>query len=271
MKNPAVENTPAPGRRAVVKGLAAGAAGAAGLPLAAVLADPLLARAQAASLATVTIKTPGGRTVSGALGLPAQTPAPAVILIHEWWGLNDQIKAVAADLAAEGYVTLAVDLYDGKVATDPQTARSLTQSVDAAQGAETLTAWNKHLRARKDTTARLGAVGWCFGGGWSLNAAVAAPVEACVVYYGRVTRKAADLADLKGPVQGHFATQDKFITAEMVAGFESEMQAAGKVYETHWYEADHAFANPTSARYDKSDAAQAWLRTLGFLAQNLRA
>ena len=110
---------------------------------------------------------------------------------------------------------------------------------------------------------------WCFGGGWSLNASIAAPVDATVIYYGNVARPAADLKKLKGPVMGHFATEDKWINREMVDGFKSTMQVADKPLTTDWYEANHGFANPTGARYDEGDTQLAWSRTLGFFTQYL--
>ncbi|RDD63033.1 dienelactone hydrolase family protein [Ferruginivarius sediminum] len=251
-------------RRQILTGLAS-------LPLAAVLADPRLARAAAAELQEVTIETAGGRSVSAALALPRETPAPAVLLIHEWWGLNDQIKAVAAELAAKhGYVALAVDLYGGEVAETPEKARALMGAVDDEAATDALASWIAWLRRHDKTTDKVGTVGWCFGGGWSLNASIAAPVDATVIYYGRVTRPAADLKRLQGPVLGHFATQDRWIDEAMVGGFASEMQAAGKTLEAHWYTADHAFANPTGARYDKEDAQLAWSRTLTFFSRHLR-
>jgi len=243
--------------------------GLAGLPLAVVLADPRLAALAAAGLETVTATTAAGKTVTAALAVPATVPAAAVLLIHEWWGLNDQIKAVAAELAAEGFVALAVDLYDGKVATDPETAQSHMQAVDGAAATETLTTWIDWLKAEPRSTGKIGTVGWCFGGGWSLNASIAAPVAATVIYYGRVERPAADLAALAGPVLGHFADQDQWINRAMVGGFEAAMKDAGKSLETHWYSADHAFANPTSALYDREDAQTSWRRTLAFLRENL--
>ena len=243
--------------------------GLAGLPLAAVLADPRLARAAAAGLETVTITTAGGRQVSAALGKPAALPAPAVMLVHEWWGLNDQIKSVAAALADQGYLALAIDLYDGAVTDDRETARELVGAVDAGVATDTCASWVNWLRAHADATGKVGTVGWCFGGGWSLNASLAAPVDATVIYYGSVRTARGQLAPLAGPVLGHFATRDKWINEEMVADFEAEMAKAGKSAENHWYEADHGFANPTSARYDADDAALAWERTLAFFAANL--
>ena len=251
-------------RRRMVKGLAAG------LPLAVVLADPLLARAAAGGLQDVTIAA-GGRKVSGALAMPAKTPAAAVLLIHEWWGLNDQIKSVAAELAREGYIALALDMYDGKLAGpgDREAARRYMKAVDPVLGTETVKAWAQWLKAHKKATGKVGTVGWCFGGGWSLNASIAEPVDATVIYYGRVNAEAAELKALKGPVLGHFATRDKWINSKMVSAFEAEMKKAGKTITSHWYEADHAFANPTGARYDKADARIAWERTLAFYKANL--
>jgi len=245
-----------------------GVAGAA--PLAVILASPELCAQVAATLETVTIETPHG-PVSAALARPEQTPAPAVLLIHEWWGLNDQIKAVAADFARQGYLALAVDLFGGEVASTPQEARELTRDLESEVATDTLVAWAEWLKAHRDGTGRLGVIGWCFGGGWSLNLSLAEPVDATVVYYGRVGKSAAELARLEGPVLGHFATQDRFITVDMVEGFEQALAEAGKQGEIHFYEADHAFANPTGARYDEADAAKAWERTLAFFDAHLKA
>ena len=239
-------------------------------PLAAILADPRLARAAAEGLETVSLTTAGGRKVSGVLAKPAETPAAAVLLVHEWWGLNDQIKAVTAEFAKEGFLALAVDLYDGGVAQSPDEADALMKQVQEEAATDTLASWLDWLGGHELSNGRLGTVGWCFGGGWSLAAALARPVDATVVYYGRVNRSADELGKLKGPVLGHFATRDKFINPEMVGGFEAAMQEAGKSYEVNWYVADHAFANPSGGRYDEEDAALAWARTLTFLNAELK-
>lgn len=241
------------------------------LPLATVLADPNLTWAVAGGLRTLKAAVPSGKTVRAALAMPVRIPAPAIMLIHEWWGLNDQIKAVAADFAARGYAALAIDLMDGQVTTTPNQARAQMSKVgeNPAAAVETCTLWADFLRTCKASTGKVGTCGWCFGGGWSLNAAIVTPVDATVVYYGRVNKSAAELAGLKGPVLGHFATRDRFIDKPMVDGFINSMAEAGKSLTVYWYEADHAFANPTSARYDEEDAATAWARTTSFLAQSL--
>lgn len=252
-----------PTRRELMAALAAAA------PLAATLADPGLARAAAAGLEEVSLKTGGGRSVKAALALPAAQPAPSLMLIHEWWGLNDQIKAMAAECAREGYAALAIDLYDGRSASDPDKAKELMQALDPAAATDTLVSWVGWLRSRPGGTDKVGVMGWCLGGGWALNASIATPVDATVIYYGRVDQPADRLARLKGPVLGHFATRDTFINRPMVEAFEQAMKEAGKSLTVYWYDADHAFANPTGARYNEADAALAWKRTLAFLAANL--
>ena len=248
-------------------------AGAISLPLATVLAFPELAHAQAAGLRDITIPTPGGGLARGVIAMPAILPAPTVMLIHEWWGLNDQIKAVAAEFANLGYIALAIDLYEGKVATTGSGARALIGKMDNRAATEQLATAVNYLRSVDGSNGKVGTVGWCFGGGWSLNASIAAPVDATVIYYGRVTRPASDLGNLAGPVMGHFGTLDTSINAAMVDGFASEMAKAGKRRKltVHWYEAHHAFANPTGSRYDEADASLAWRRTLEFYAKHLRA
>jgi carboxymethylenebutenolidase len=242
-----------------------------GLPLAAILADPALARAAAAGVEPATLTTLGGKHVSAALALPAKMPAPALLLIHEWWGLNDSIKAVAAEFAREGYIALAADLYDGAVATSRDEATRLREAVEAKVATDILVSWVRWLNAHPKGTGKVATVGWCFGGGWSLNASIAEPVDATVVYYGRVDQPKEQLARLRGPVLGHFATRDQWINRAMVSGFEEAMTAAGRAYTSHWYEADHAFANPSDGRYDGEDAKLAWQRTREFLARHLGA
>ena len=249
-------------RRHLIQGLG-------GLPLAAVLADPRLARAAAGSLQEVTLTTVGGRNVAAALAVPETTPAAAVLLIHEIWGLNDQIKAVAAELAKTGLLALAVDVFDGKTADTLEVGRAIMQAVDPEAATDTLVSWLGWLKTHEKATGKVAVMGWCFGGGWALNASIAEPVDATVVYYGRVDKPADQLAKLKGPVLGHFATRDEFIDEAMVGSFETAMAQAGKPVTVYWYEADHAFANPSGGRYDEADAALAWSRTMEFLRQTL--
>ena len=247
-------------------------AGLASLPLATVLSYPDLAAAQADRTAPLEIDLPDGGTASGVIAMPETLPAPAVVLIHEWWGLNDQIKSMAAELASLGYIAFAIDLFGGQVAASPEEARLLTGDVDPARATAQLSGAIAHLREHEDSSGKVGTVGWCFGGAWSINASMAAPVDATVVYYGRLPQTADELASLEGPVLGHFGTEDGSIDEVMVGGFERAMSAAGKAdaLDVEWYVANHAFANPTSSRYDQDDAELAWSRTQTFLARHLR-
>jgi len=249
-------------RRRFLKGLTS-------LPLATVLANPRLAAAVSAGLQEVEATLADGRTVKGALAVPQRQAKGSILLIHEWWGLNNQIKSVASEFAKQGYTALAVDLYRGYVADTRADARALMKAVDPMAATETLNVWVKWLRADARAGDKVATIGWCFGGGWSLNASLSSQIDATIVYYGRVNKTAEELATLKGPVLGHYATQDQWINKEMVSGFESAMDVAGKTYTSHWYDAQHAFANPTSARYDEEDTALAWRRTLEFLKQQL--
>lgn len=125
--------------------------------------------------------------------------------------------------------------------------------------------WLQWLKSQEIVNGKLATIGWCFGGGWALSAATVEPVDATVVYYGRVNHPTGELRHLKGPVMGHFATHDMWINRDMVTLFELGMLKAQKRSISHWYEAGHAFANPTGSRYDNKDAALAWQRTMAFL------
>jgi carboxymethylenebutenolidase len=148
---------------------------------------------------------------------------------------------------------------------------NLVQGLDQEVATAKLVAAIEWLAAHERGTGKVATIGWCFGGGWSLNASLATPVDATVIYYGNVEKTAAQLEPLYGPVLGHFGTQDKFITRDMVDRFETAMAEAGKsqFLTVYWYDADHAFANPSGARYDASDAKLAWDRTVEFLRAGL--
>lgn len=237
---------------------------ATGLGLATLLADTSALRAAVSGQETVALTTPSGRRISGVLARPKTLSGTTVILIHEWWGLNDQMKAVAGALAQEGHNAVAVDLFNGSSTDDPAKAKTQIDGVKPDEAKETLRAWVAWARGLK-AGGKVATMGFCFGGGWSLNASLADPVEGTVIYYGNVDKTAAELAALKGPVLGHFASRDAHIDKAMVGRFEAAIKAAGKMLTLHWYDADHGFANPTTARYDAPDAQLAWSRTTAFL------
>ncbi|MGE5516524.1 MAG: dienelactone hydrolase family protein [Bacteroidota bacterium] len=243
----------------------------AGLPLAALLADPALAQTAAQATRSQTLTTAGGREVTAAVARPDAEGQrrPVVLLVHEWWGLNDQIKTMALELSRQGFVAVAVDLFQGRVVTRAEEARALVEKVRAEEAEDTLAAWAAWARNHPDGNRKVGILGWCFGGGWALRAATSSPLDATVVYYGRVDLSPDRLGRLRGPVLGHFGRQDNFITAEVVSAFERGMKQAGKPYTLYWYDAGHAFANPTGDNYHQADAQLAWQRTTDFLRKEL--
>jgi carboxymethylenebutenolidase len=200
-------------------------------------------------------------------------PLPAVIMIHEWWGLNDNVKAMADRLAAEGYIVFAVDLYGGAVAKSPAEARELMMSV-----VEDPEFANNNIRAAYEfvtSTAgapRVGSLGWCFGGGWSLNTAKLFPndLDASVIYYGQVTDDDEQLRPIEVPILGLFGAEDRGISVESVNAFRATLERLRKNYDIHIYPgAGHAFANPSGQNYDAKVADDAWRRTLEFLDLHL--
>lgn len=209
----------------------------------------------------------------GYLARPAGTPRAGLVVIHEWWGLNDNIREMSNRLAAAGYLALAVDLYEGNVAGEPAEARTLMQALmrDDARAASHLGAALRWLES-EGGVEQVGSIGWCLGGAMSLRLALQAPEEldAAVIYYGRLVTDPAELAPLRMPVLGIFGGQDRGIPVASVREFEMALQALGKTHEIVIYDAaDHAFANPSGTRYDAEAAADAWRRTLDFLAEHL--
>ena len=221
-------------------------------------------------LDVVTIATAGGRKVGGELARPS-AKGPALLLLHEWWGLDPQTKAFATEFAELGYLSLTCDLYGGRSTSDYDQASALMEGLDLAAVDDILVSWAGWLRRHPLGNEKLATIGWCMGGRFSVSCSVATPVDATVVYYGRVNHSATELANLKGPVLGHFAEKDPWYNHATVDPFETTMKRLGKSLELYWYDADHAFAGPTSETYDEGAAQLAWERTLKFLSANLRA
>lgn len=220
----------------------------------------------------VEIELPGGPW-KAYLSLPAgaTAPLPGVVVIHEWWGLNDHIRHFTDRLAAEGYAALAVDLYGGKVATTPEQALETMKKVDDATARKILTAAHRFLAddARVKASKR-GVIGWCFGGGWSLQQAIMQPdLDAAVIYYGRLETDPKVLAKIHAPVMGVFGNEDEGIPPAAVDAFAKAMKDAGESLELHRYDAPHAFANPSSGNYDAQAAEDAFGHVRAFFAANL--
>lgn len=197
--------------------------------------------------------------------MPAEASNKYLLVIHEWWGLNDNIKAEAERLFAElGDVNvLALDIYDGKVATSPDEAGSFMQAVKE----ERAKAIVQGALNKAGADAQIATIGWCFGGGWSLKSSILAGAQGvgCVMYYGMPVQSAAEIAPLQADILGIFAEQDGWITPEVVNTFESMAKAAGKTIEVHQFDAKHAFANPSSEAYVEEAAQEANKKALDFL------
>lgn len=208
------------------------------------------------------------------LSLPegAKAPLPGVIVIHEWWGLNEHIMHWADRLAADGYAALAVDLYGGVVATTREEALATIKKVDDAKARAIVVAAHTFLVEDPRVQApRTSSIGWCFGGGWSMEAAMALPdLDAAVIYYGHVPTDGKAFAGVKAHLLGIFGNQDEGIPPKHVDAFDAALTAAGVQHRILRYDAPHAFANPSQPSYHPKEAAAAWAETRAFLRAELR-
>jgi carboxymethylenebutenolidase len=200
-------------------------------------------------------------------------PLAAILVIHEWWGLNDNTRAMSDRLAAEGYIVLAIDLFGGKIATSVDEARQLVLTT-----IENRELASENIRQAYDFVSsaagapRIGSLGWCFGGGWSLNTAMLFPdqLDAAVIYYGQVTGDEELLRPINAPILGLFGADDSAISVESVQQFQAALEHLRKRHEIHIFPgAKHAFANPTGNAYNADVAEDAWEKTLEFLHYNL--
>lgn len=216
-----------------------------------------------------------GSEVRGYLATPADgEPTAGILLIHEWWGLNDNIRAMARRLAGEGYAALAVDLYEGEVGDTREEAATLARaSRDKTPRLQENLRQARSFLQQTRGLAKIGVIGWCFGGGWSLQTALLLgdAIDAAVIYYGRVETDPQALEALTAPLLGIFGAEDQGIPVATVREFQARLDALGKQATVHIYEgADHAFANPSGTRYNEGAATDAWGKTLAFFSQHLQ-
>jgi carboxymethylenebutenolidase len=216
----------------------------------------------------------GNDTVHAYLAIPeGDGPFPGLIVIHEWWGLTDWIKNNADSFADDGYAALAIDLYRGKTASDPNEARELSGSVPKERAITDLKAAYNYLQNLPNVDAeKIGSIGWCMGGGYSLQAALNIPtLDACIIAYGRLTNDINEIKKISCPVLGIFAENDPNITPEKVHEFEKLLRDEGK--ENHiiiFPKVSHAFMNPDNTKgYSDSTADEAWNEIYSFLDENL--
>jgi carboxymethylenebutenolidase len=227
---------------------------------------------------TVAFQRPDGQTVDGYLAEPANAlEAPGVVVIQEWWGLNDQIRGVADRFAAAGYVALVPDLYRGKSTVEAAEAEHLMTNLSFGDAAgQDVRGAVDYLKVR---CAKVGVTGFCMGGALTLLAMVNVPeADAGVVWYGYPPLEYIDAAKIKAPLLGHYATDDGPFPIANVGLLEEKLRTAGVEFEFHRYKALHAFANETQVganrlpftEYNPAAAALAWTRTLAFFERYLR-
>jgi carboxymethylenebutenolidase len=215
---------------------------------------------------TISFSRPDGATAPGWLDGPAG--APGVVLVQEWWGVNDQIRGVAGRLVALGYRVLIPDLYRGKVTVEAAEANHLMEGLDFADAA------TQDVRGAvsylKQSSPKVAVMGYCMGGAVAFLAAMQVPeVDAAVPFYGAPPGMAEQARGLKIPLLGHFALQDGFFSPEMVGAYETALKDADATF--HWYDAGLAFCNENGEAYDAQAAELAWNRTVEFLARTLRS
>jgi carboxymethylenebutenolidase len=219
---------------------------------------------------TVTFKRPDGKECKGYYETASSTKgAPGMVVIQEWWGLNDQIKGVADRLAEAGYRTLVPDLYRGKVTLEAAEAEHFMGDLNFKDAAtQDIRGAVQYL---KSETPKTGVIGFCMGGVLSVLAAVyVKEADAAVSWYGLPPEDAADVTAIKIPFQGHFALKDPYFTPAQVDGFEAQLKKGHVAYEIYRYQADHAFGNETGERYDPEAAKLAWQRSVDFLGKCLK-
>lgn len=222
------------------------------------------------------VKFGKGEAASGFLAVPeAKGPHPAVVVIQEWWGLNDWVKEQARKLAKEGYVALAADLYRGKATDKQEEAHQLMMGLPEERALADLKAAVDFLASRKDVKAGgIGVIGWCMGGKYAIKLAAEDPrIAAVVSYYGPPPEDAAVIAKIKAPVLGNYGGDDKGPSPEQARAFAAALEKAGQSADIKIYEgAGHAFANENNPwkGYREEAARDAWSRTIGFFGRHLK-
>ena len=221
-------------------------------------------------------KTPLGNDATGYLSLPSdkRDKHPAIIVIQEWWGMNEWIMQQTDRFASQGYVALAVDLYRGKATSDPAVAHELMRGMPEDRAMSDLKAGFAYLAGRADVdNTKIGVIGWCMGGGYALALATAEPrLAATVMNYGRLVTDPATIAKVESPLLGNFGALDRGIPPADVAAFDAAMKKAGKSSDIKVYDgAGHGFMNPNNKEgYVKAAADDAWVRIDSFFAKRLK-
>lgn len=229
---------------------------------------------------SIEFKRPDGQTARGELA-SAERPLGAVVVIQEWWGLNEQIRGVARRFADAGFTALVPDLYRGKSTVEAEEAHHLMSGLNFGEAAQQdIRGAVQYLKALKPGGGKVGVTGYCMGGALTVLASTMVPeADAAVVWYGLPPLEYVDAGKIKIPLQAHWATQDQAFAIESVDGLEAKLKEAKVRYEGHRYQAHHAFANETAqgrgripiTQYDAAWAQMAWDRTMRFFGSTLAA
>lgn len=231
---------------------------------------PLPIHFQSSIGTNISYQTPDGKTSTAYLLKAKKATNNYILVIHEWWGLNDYVKResekIYNDLGNVNVIDL--DLYDGKIATDPKDAGKLMQAVVEDRAKAIISGAITYAGAR----AHIATIGWCFGGGWSLQTGLLAgkKLAGTVMYYGMPEQDVAKLKTLNADVLANFANKDQWINTKVVGKFNDDMKAAGKKLYLHQYDADHGFANPSSPAYNSDATKDAYANTIAFFKVRLK-
>jgi carboxymethylenebutenolidase len=221
----------------------------------------------------IDFKAKSGAETSGEIALPSGSDkAPGLVLVQEWWGLNDHIRSLADRFAAAGFITLAPDLYHGKVTNDAGEAGQLMQALDGKRAIDDIAGAVAFLAVHARSSGKVGITGFCMGGAYAFAATAAIPeIAAAVPFYGIPPAERLDFARMKAPILAHFASRDQWATAARAGEIKKDLEAHHGSMRLEVYEADHAFMNDTRPEvYAPEAASLAWERTLAFLHQHLR-
>jgi carboxymethylenebutenolidase len=230
----------------------------------------LPARAQPVS-ENATLTLAGGRMVGATLYLPPHVPAPAVLMVHDRFGMTDVLRERAAALALDRYIVLCVDLFQGKTAETAIDADKLVTALDRQAASATVSAWADWIRADARCNRNIGLLGFGLGGEAAVQASMLTPVQAMVLYYTALGQRPDLVMRLTAPILGHYSERNRDFGIDAVEELQFQLQKANKKSRVHLYDAEPDFANPASPQFARGDALLAWNRTVAFLRANLGA
>ena len=220
----------------------------------------------------VTFASKTGEAISGELAEPSgSVKAPAVVLLQEWWGVNDHIRDIAERLAREGFLVLAPDLYHGTSTKDPAEAAKLATELDTLAAVKDIAGAVAHAKEHPRSNGKVGVIGFCLGGALAFaSACLVDGISAVVPFYGTPPAEKVDYTKVTAPISAHFAKRDRVATVAKAEAIKKQLDERGHPMELHVYDAEHAFANDTRpAAYDAACAKLAWERSVAFFRKHL--